>query len=314
RLGGVARTGGARPVAGLGRVAVVARRPTHGAGVAPVVGRAGGAGPVAGLGHVAHAHGRATHAARVARRVLAGDVGAVALIEGARVAVGGAGRAAALLAVGGTARGATRAALGQVALVRRRATHRTARHEATRGRAARARRPVRRPLIAVLARVHGAVAAARIRLVGRNVRRPALARDRRPGFVGVGRGDDLVLRVDVEGVPAAVHPCEGRVAAPMAVVAGREAVGVRAGDADGAEEELGRLRGGGGETGVRRGAATVAGIGLIQRARLGQARELVGGEHSSGGGRRERDRDGVSGGQGVHVVGGEDHGAYRARP
>src|SRR5207244_8273783 len=129
----------------------------------------------------------------------------------------------------------------------------------------------RRPLIAVLARLDEAVAAVRIRLVGGDVRGPVLARDRGPGLVGIGSGDDLVLRVDVEDVPAAVHPREGRVGAAVTVVAGSEGVAGRAGDTDGAEEELGRLGGDGGEARVRRRAASIAGTALVQRACLRQA-------------------------------------------
>jgi len=305
-----------------------ARAAAHvgGAGVAVVgagraarledVRRANGARAVAAFRQVALARRRAAHRARVPGRVRAGGRagGAVAHVGGADVAIIRAGRPRRLDGVGRTRRAGARAAVGQVALVGRRAADRGARREAARGRAARARRAVRRPLVAVLARVDDAVAAIRIRLVGGDVRRPVLARDRGPGLVGIGSGDDLVLRVDVEDVPAAVHPREGRVGAAVTVVAGSEGVAGGAGDADGAEEELGRLGGGGGEARVRRGAATVAGTGLVQRPRLGEARELVGGEHSSGSGRRERDRDGVWRGQGADVVGGEDDGANRARP
>src|SRR5206468_1496897 len=57
------------------------------------VGRARGARARAGLSGVALARGRAAGGARVARRVLAGGARAVALIEGARVAIVRAGRA-----------------------------------------------------------------------------------------------------------------------------------------------------------------------------------------------------------------------------
>src|SRR5207253_7228483 len=181
-------------------------------------------------------------------------------------------------------------------------------------RAAGARRPVRPALIAVLARVDRAVAAIRIGLVGGDVRGPARARDRGRGLVGVGRGDDLVLWGDVEDIPATVHPREGSVGAAMAIVPGREGVAGGAGDADRAEEELGRLGGGAGEPRVWGGAAAVAGVALVERARFGQARELVGGDGPSVGGRRERDRDGACARQGGRVVGGEDDRANRACP
>src|SRR5207247_7793183 len=78
-----------RVLAGVaGAVALV-----EGAGVAVVgagrpgrqfrVGRAGGARACAGLPRVAFVCGRSTHGARVARRVLAGGAGAVALVQGA---------------------------------------------------------------------------------------------------------------------------------------------------------------------------------------------------------------------------------------
>src|SRR5439155_490866 len=209
RLEGVGRAGGAGAGAGLGRITGARRRPAHRAGVprgmragraravadvsradvaivgarGPVrlegVGRAGGAGAGAGLGDVALARRRPARRARVPRRVRAGGGadGAVAHVGGAGVAVVRAGRARRLDGVGRTRRAGAGTAVGHVALVRRRAADRRARLEAARGRAARARRPVRRPLIAVLARVDAAVAAVRIRLVGGDVRRPVLARD-----------------------------------------------------------------------------------------------------------------------------------------
>src|SRR5207244_1000033 len=99
RLENVARTGGAASGAALGHVAFAPDRAADGARIARRV-LADGAGAVAlvqGAGVAIVRAGRA----RVPRRVLAGVVRAVALVEGARVAVGGAGRPTPLLDVGG---------------------------------------------------------------------------------------------------------------------------------------------------------------------------------------------------------------------
>src|SRR5436309_2653146 len=123
RLENVAGTGGAASGAALGNVTFASGRATHGARVArrvlagvadavalveragvgvrraggPVrllgVGRAARARPVAALGHVAFAPDRAADGARIARRVLADGAGAVALVQGAGVAIVRAGRA-----------------------------------------------------------------------------------------------------------------------------------------------------------------------------------------------------------------------------
>src|SRR5207249_10170667 len=118
RLEGVGRAGRAPAGAALGDVALARRRAAHrarvprrvlaggvravagirGADVAVVgargpvrlegVGRAGGAGAGAGLDHVALAGCGPAYGARVPRRMLAGDGGAVALVEGAGVGGG----------------------------------------------------------------------------------------------------------------------------------------------------------------------------------------------------------------------------------
>src|SRR5439155_1523689 len=117
----------------------------------------------AALGEVALARRRAAHGARVPRRVLAGHVGAVALVQGAGVGVGRAGGAGRLLDVRRAGGGGAGAALGDVALARRRAAHR-----------ARVPRRVRAGVGAAVAPVEGA--------------RVGVGRARGPGrLLGVGR-------------------------------------------------------------------------------------------------------------------------------
>src|SRR5439155_4114823 len=87
------------------------------------VGRAGGARAGAGLGRVALARRGTAHGPRVARRVLASAVAAVALVEGARVAVVATCRPARLLGIGWTSAARAGAGLGKVALARSRAAH-----------------------------------------------------------------------------------------------------------------------------------------------------------------------------------------------
>src|SRR5207253_9238647 len=114
----------------------------------------------------------------------------------AAVAVVRACRPCGLAGVGRTRRAGAGTALRHVALVRHRTADRGAWLEAARGRAAGARRPVRRPLIAVLARVDSAIAAIRIRLVRGGVRCPVPNRAQcAPGVVRRAGGYDLVLRV-----------------------------------------------------------------------------------------------------------------------
>src|SRR5438876_2594876 len=86
------------------------------------VGRARGARAGAGLGQVALARRSTAHGPGVARRMLASDVAAVALVEGAWIAVGGTRRTVRLLGVGRTGAARAGAGLGQVALARRGAT------------------------------------------------------------------------------------------------------------------------------------------------------------------------------------------------
>src|SRR5439155_25576972 len=88
------------------------------------VGRAGRARAGARLGDVARTRYRATRRARVPRRVLAGVVRTVALIERAGVAIGGAGRRGRLLRVARANRARARAGFRDVAPTRYRATRR----------------------------------------------------------------------------------------------------------------------------------------------------------------------------------------------
>src|SRR5438552_10692410 len=116
------RTRRARAVADVARagVAVVgARGPVRLEGA----GRAAGAGVGARLGPVARPRGGAAHRAGVPGRVRAGVRAAVALIQGARVGVGRAGRAGGLLDVGRAGGARAGAVLGDVALPRRGAAH-----------------------------------------------------------------------------------------------------------------------------------------------------------------------------------------------
>src|SRR5581483_4580220 len=173
------RAAGAR----LRRIAFTGRRAAHDRRGGEAIAGARGARPGAGLGDVAHAGRRATDGASVARRMLAGDARAVALVHGARVAVVGACASRGPLRVGGAARPAAGARLRRDAVVRGRATDRARRREAV-GRAARARsgaglrhvtgarrRPAHRPGVpggvlagdaAAVALVHGA----RVAVVG----------------------------------------------------------------------------------------------------------------------------------------------------
>src|SRR5207237_1084970 len=119
----VGRTGGARPRAELGRIALAGGGAAQGRGGEEGVGGTGGARAVAGLGHVAVPGRRPAHHPRVARGVLAGDVRAVARVGRARVAVVGAGRAARLLRVRRAVGAVAGTALRHVALAGGGATH-----------------------------------------------------------------------------------------------------------------------------------------------------------------------------------------------
>src|SRR5206468_3590891 len=118
-------------------VAGPCRRRARDARGCKAVGRTGRARARAGLGHVARTRHSTAGRARVPRRVLTRDVGAVALIERAGVAVRRARRPRALLRVGRAAGPVAGAVLRRVALARARAAHRARRQEAV-GRTGRA--------------------------------------------------------------------------------------------------------------------------------------------------------------------------------
>src|SRR5204863_1611839 len=107
----------------LGHVAHTRRCPALGALGTLRIGRPDAARACAGLRRVAVPRRRAADRAGVARRVLAGDVGAVALIGRAGVAVVGAGGVARLHRIGWAGGSAPRAGLGHVAVAGRRAAH-----------------------------------------------------------------------------------------------------------------------------------------------------------------------------------------------
>src|SRR5439155_338161 len=105
--------GGAVVVGGAGVAAVGTGRPAR---LPRTVGGTRRARAGAGLGEIAFAGGGAADRAPVARRVLAAGAGAVALVQGAGVAVVGTGRPARLpRTVGGTCRARAGAGLGEIA-------------------------------------------------------------------------------------------------------------------------------------------------------------------------------------------------------
>src|SRR5206468_4275386 len=127
------------------------RGPALGAARREPVRRARTARPRAGLVDVAIAGGRAADGTAVARRMLAGVAGTVALIQAARVAVARARRSGGLLRIGRTGRARARARVGEVAFTRAR----------TAGRAGVAGR-----MRADVARAVALIRAARIAVVG----------------------------------------------------------------------------------------------------------------------------------------------------
>src|SRR5207244_9878317 len=121
---GVRRTVGPGPRAVLRRVALARRGAADRARGLEGVRRADRARARAALVHVAHPGRCAAHRPGVPRRGLAGVAAAVALIECARVAVGGARRPRRTLGVRRTAGAVPRAVLGRLALARRGAADR----------------------------------------------------------------------------------------------------------------------------------------------------------------------------------------------
>src|SRR5204862_210835 len=87
RLDRVGRAADARPRAGLGQVALVDRRPAHGAGGREPVGGAGAARAGAGLGHVAGVRGRAALSACRRERAVDVAAGAARPVVGSLVAL-----------------------------------------------------------------------------------------------------------------------------------------------------------------------------------------------------------------------------------
>src|SRR5438874_558244 len=118
---GIRRAVRAVPRAALRRVALAARRPTHGGRRLEGVGGTGRARPRTVLVDVTAARRRAADRAGVPRRVLAGVVRPVALIRAARVAVVGARRPGRLLGVRRARRTRAGAVLRRIALAPRRA-------------------------------------------------------------------------------------------------------------------------------------------------------------------------------------------------
>src|SRR5207249_565036 len=90
RLDAVGRAADARPRAGLGKVALVDRRPARGPGGREPVGGAGAARPGAGLGHVADVRCRAALSARRLERAVGVAAVAARPVVGAIVALLGA--------------------------------------------------------------------------------------------------------------------------------------------------------------------------------------------------------------------------------
>src|SRR5207247_7465484 len=121
RIGRAAR---ARARAVLGGITDPGRRAAHRAGGLEAVGRTRRAGTGARLRHVADSRRRAAGRARIARRVLARHAGAVALVERAGVAVGGARGTGRRPRIGRAARARARAVLGGITDPGRRAAHR----------------------------------------------------------------------------------------------------------------------------------------------------------------------------------------------
>src|SRR5439155_1448136 len=150
----------ARAAAHVGSAGIAVVRAGRAVRLENVVGTAG-AGSGAGLGDVTFASGPSTQRARVARRMLAGVVRAVALVEGAGVAVVSACRPARLpRTVGGTRRARAGAGLGEIAVTGGGAAGLRAVEEGAVVLAAGARCPVQcTPQVAVFARIDVSVAA-----------------------------------------------------------------------------------------------------------------------------------------------------------
>src|SRR5207249_4441426 len=225
------------PRAVLRRVALARRGAADRARGLEGVGRTDGARARAALVHVTHPGRCAAHRPGVPRRVLAGVAAAVALIECARVAVGGARRPPRCLRVGRAVGSVPRAVLGGIALARRGTALRA------RGREA-------------IDRTGRARARARFRHVAHAGRRAALRpRIARGVLAGGARPVALVRRAWI-GVG-----CAGRALRPLGI--GRAARSVpRAGLREVAVARRRTADGARGEEGVGRTAAARPGAGL----------------------------------------------------
>src|SRR5207249_3839136 len=190
------------PRAVLRHVALAASRSAHVAAGLEHVGRAAGARPRAhlvGITDVARAH--AAGRPRVPRRVLTRDARAVALVERAGVAVGGARRPRSLLRVGGAGRPVAWAVLRQVTFPCRRPALDTRGFKAV-GRAGRARAGAGRGHVARTRRRTARRSRVPRRVLTRDARAVALVeRARVP--VPTRRSSDLLLRVGGAGRPVA---------------------------------------------------------------------------------------------------------------
>src|SRR5207247_10089 len=198
----------ARARAVLGGITDPGRRAAHRAGGLEAVGRTRRAGTGARLRHVADARRRATGGARIARRVLARHAGAVALVERAGVAVGGARGTGRRARIGRAGRARAGAVLWRIALARRRPADRprglegvrrarragsgaVVRHVAVAGRRAAGGPGVAGRVLAGIVRPVALVAAAGVAVVG--ARRPG--RVLRVGRTGGARSGAVLRRV-----------------------------------------------------------------------------------------------------------------------
>src|SRR5205823_3566895 len=248
--------------------------------------RAGGAGPRAALGEVALARRGSAHGAPVPRRVLAGHVGAVALIQGAGVGVGRAGDAGRLLDVRRAGGGDAATGLRQIALARRRTADRARRHRGG-GRTGRARAGAALGQVALARRraAHRAPVPRRVRAgVGATVApvegaRVGVGRARGPGrLLGVGRtggagagaalGDVALARGRAAHRARVPGRMRARRARTVAHVGGAHVAVVRAGRAA-RLEDVGRAGGAG-------AGAALGQVALARRRAADRARGLEG--------------------------------------
>src|SRR5207249_4893666 len=276
----VGRTGGARPRAELGGIALAGRGAAERRGAEEGVGGTGGARAVAGLGPVAGPGRRPAHRPRGARGLLPTRRPSDALVAAARVAVVGAGRAARLLRVRRAVGAVAGTALRHVALAGGGATHDARGLEAVGGTAV-------ADAVAGLGDVAGAcrgTADRAGRALGIRGARGAGARARLGHVAGAGRRPAHGPRVARGVLAGGVRAVAGVGRAGVAVVgAGRAARLLRVGRAvgtvtgtalrhvtlaaDGAADDARGLEAVGGAA----VAHAVAGLGDVARARRGAA-------------------------------------------